>query len=108
MLNELNNIQRTNILLRLFKPVLSHKKHKYEVHTETKGVLKFVDMPKSAYCASGYQDRNDENKMYWFGFDNGTCLISFNDVNGNNVYKTPQGTYVSSTEYFNNNSNTPK
>lgn len=108
MLNQLNNIQRTRIMLRLYKPVLTNKPHKYEVHTESKGVLKFIDIPKGAYCASGCQDEKDKNKMYWFGFDNGTCLISFNDVNGNNVYKTPQGTYVPSTEYFNNNSNTQK
>lgn len=102
MLNQLNNIQRTYIKLRLRKPTLTNKSHKYEVHTRNRGVLKFMDMPTKAYCAEGYQDEKDKNKMYWVGYDNGTCLIPFKDVEGNEVYKTPQGTYVPSTEYFNN------
>lgn len=67
-------------------------KHKFEVHTQTKGILKFDEIPKDAYIAEGYQNPNDKNRVYWFGNDNGTCLIPFKTLEGEAVYKPIKST----------------
>lgn len=61
--------------------------HKYEVHTQTKGILKFNELPENVYWGQGFQFAEDKNKAFWFGFDNGTCLIPFLDLKGNFIYK---------------------
>lgn len=62
-------------------------KYKYKVETDSKGILYFERLPDEIYWGSGYQDPKDENKAFWFGFDNGTSLIPFKTLEGDFVYK---------------------
>ena len=61
--------------------------HKFQVKTETKGVLTFNELPKDVYWGGGFQDPADKDKAFWYGWDRGTCLIPFTTAAGEFVYK---------------------
>ena len=63
--------------------------HKYEVHTQTKGILTFDELPKNTYFGQGYPNPSDKNKAFWFGWEtnNILCLIPIIDTKGNFIYK---------------------
>lgn len=62
-------------------------KYKYKVETDTKGTLYFEELPSDVYWGNGSQDPEDKNKAFWYGYDNGTSLISFQTIDGQFIYK---------------------
>jgi hypothetical protein len=69
-------------------------KYKYKVETDTKGTLYFEELPSDVYWGNGSQDPEDKNRAFWYGYDNGTSLISFQTIDGKavckyNLQKTP-------------------
>jgi hypothetical protein len=41
---------------------------------------------KRLYIGGGFQFPNDKGKVFWFGFDEFTCLIPLKDNDDNDVY----------------------
>lgn len=50
------------------------KNPRYYCKTSTKGTLYYDELPKDAYFAMGFNG-TIAGEVFWFGWDNGTCLI---------------------------------
>ena len=60
--------------------------NKFQVTTETKGVLYFSELPKNTYFLEGSRDINEKGQAFYYTFDNGTCLIPIIGIKTGKVY----------------------
>jgi hypothetical protein len=79
--------QRDDLALEKTVSATVDPKYQYKVETDTKGTLYFEELPSDVYWGNGSQDPEDKNKAFWYGYDNGTSLISFQTIDGKAVYK---------------------